>query len=253
MNRMNRKILLCKDLQEISHKAADTFVDLSHQAIQSRKRFAVALSGGKTPKALYSLLATEEYRNKVSWNGIQVFWGDERCVPPSDDQSNYKMANESLLQHVSIPSENIHRIPAELPDHNRAAEEYEQEIKTFFSAETALPRFDLILLGMGDEGHTASLFPGTAAMQETNHLVVPNYVEKFGTFRITFTYPLINNAETVLFLITGADKAPALKEVLEGKQQPELYPAQKIQPENGNLLYFIDRDAASLLSKDPNS
>lgn len=244
---MPGEIILCNDLAEISQKAADLFVQISKQAIQKGGRFAIALSGGNTPRALYSLLATDPYRTKIDWGKVHVFWGDERCVPPDDEQSNYRMARETLLLHVPIPEQNIHRVLAEMPDHNVAAEDYERQLVSFFQTESSLPRFDLILLGMGPDGHTASLFPGTAALQDTTHLVVANYVEKFGTFRITLTYPVINNAANVVFLISGADKAQVLKEVLEGKKQPELYPSQNMNPTNGTLLFLVDREAASLL------
>ena len=244
---MPGEIIICKDLAEISQKAADLFVQISKQAIQNSGRFAVALSGGNTPRALYSLLATNAYRSKIDWSKVHIFWGDERCVPPDDEQSNYRMARETLLLHVPIPEQNIHRVLAEMPDHNVAAEDYQRQLASFFQSESGLPRFDLILLGMGPDGHTASLFPGTAALQDTTHLVVANYVEKFGTFRITFTYPVINNAANVVFLVSGPDKAQVLKEVLEGKKQPELYPSQNVNPTNGNLLFLVDRDAASLL------
>jgi len=246
---MAKEIIVCKGLEDLSLKAAEIFVQLSEASIRKDGRFVVALSGGHTPKALFSLLASEPYRSKIQWDGVHLFWGDERCVPPDDEQSNFRMTKESLLQHVSIPQANIHRILAEMPDHNAAAEKYENQIKEFFGLESGLPRFHLILLGMGPDGHTASLFPETAALQDTKDLVTANYVEKFGTFRITFTYPLINNAANVVFLISGKDKAPALKEVLEGKYQPELYPSQKIGLMNGTLRFLVDHDAASLLKE----
>jgi 6-phosphogluconolactonase len=246
---MAKEIVLCKDINEISQKAADLFVQLCQQSVASSGRFSVALSGGHTPKSLYFLLATDNYRKKIDWNKVHVFWGDERCVAPTDDESNYKMAREALLEKVPIPQQNIYRILAELPDHNTAAEDYEKQLRGFFNMEKGWPRFDLILLGMGPDGHTASLFPETAALQDTTHLVTANYVEKFGTFRITLTYPVLNNAAFVLFLITGDDKAQALKEVLEGKPQPELYPSQKINPENGTVRFLLDPGAASLLKK----
>lgn len=244
---MPGEIIICNDLAEISRKAAELFVQISRLAIQHNGRFSVALSGGNTPRALYSLLATDAYRTKIDWSKVHVFWGDERCVPPDDEQSNYRMARETLLLHVPIPQPNIHRIRAEMPDHNVAAEDYEKQLRSFFQFESDLPRFDLILLGMGPDGHTASLFPGTAALQDTTHLVIANYVEKFGTFRITLTYPVINNAANILFLVSGADKAQVLKEILEGKNQPELYPSQKINPTNGTLRFLVDREAASML------
>jgi 6-phosphogluconolactonase len=244
---MSREIIVCNDLEDLSLKAAAIFQRLSEDSIRADGRFTVALSGGHTPKSLFTLLASDPYRTGIQWERVHFFWGDERCVPPDDEQSNFRMTKESLLQHISIPQQNIHRILAEMPDHNAAAEKYENHIRQFFSAESGIPRFHLILLGMGPDGHTASLFPETAALQNAKDLVTANYVEKFGTFRITFTYPLINNAANVVFLISGKDKAAALKEVLEGKYQPELFPSQNINPTNGTLRFLVDRDAASLL------
>jgi 6-phosphogluconolactonase len=244
---MVKEIVTCEDLQDLSNKAAELFVKLFQQSIQSDGRFTVALSGGHTPSALYSLLGSDAYRQKIDWSKVHLFWGDERCVPPDDPQSNYRMTSETLLKHVPIPEQNVHRVRAEMADHNSAAEDYEKQLRSFFG--DGLPRFHLILLGMGPDGHTASLFPGTAALQDTMHLVTANYIEKFGTFRITLTYSVINNAANVVFLISGADKAPVLKEVLEGKYLPELLPSQNVNPSNGKLLFLIDRAAASQLTK----
>ena len=222
--------------------AAVEFLQRARTAIQGSGRFTVALSGGATPKHLYSLLATQ---SGAPWDKMRFFFSDERHVPPDHPDSNFRMANESLFSQAPIPKENIFRVPAEIPDADTAAQSYEQTLRQFFALEDdGLPRFDLILLGMGPDGHTASLFPGTAALHEDERLVAANWVEKFKTWRLTFTYPVINNAAAVLFMTTGAEKQEALLQVLQGKPDPENYPAQGIQPTNGSLLWLVDQAAA---------
>ncbi len=211
--------------------------------------FRVALSGGSTPKKLYSKLAQEvKYRDAIPWNLIHFFWGDERTVSPDHEDSNFHMAREAMLRHIDVDESQIHRIPAEDPDVDMAASKYELEIRNHFNIPSPeVPKFDLIFLGLGTDGHTASLFPGTEALRETNRLVVANYVEKLKTHRISITFPIINQAKCVIFLVCGDDKAIALKAVLEGPQNPELYPAQLVRPE-GRLVWLIDQPARSLLS-----
>lgn len=244
-----REILICRDLQGVSRRAAELFVRLASESISSSGRFAVALSGGSTPKALYALLTGDQFRPRVPWSKVHLFWGDERCVPPDHDESNYRMARELLLDKISIPQENIHRMPAEQEDHNRAADEYEQTLREFFDLEAGKwPRFDLILLGLGDDGHTASLFPRTTALGVTDRLVVADYVEKLRAHRLTLTVPVINHAAHVVFLISGASKALVLREVLEGEYHPHRLPAQLIRPVEGKLLFIIDREAARELA-----
>jgi 6-phosphogluconolactonase len=185
----------------------------------------------------------------VPWDKVFFFWGDERHVPPDDADSNYRMAREALLSKLPIPEANIFRVPAEGKDAQAVAEAYEQTLKNFFSLKPEeLPRFDLILLGMGPDGHTASLFPGTPALQEKSRLVVANWVEKLKTSRITFTLPVLNAARNVMFLVSGADKAPVLREVLEGDAPAEKYPSKLVRPRNGKLIWFVDRAAGSQLS-----
>jgi 6-phosphogluconolactonase len=194
----------------------------------------------------------------VPWASIYFFWGDERCVPPDHQDSNYRMASEALLSKVPVPAENIFRIPAEMPEPEHAAQQYAATLTQFFLAGPGatktgtaplanLPRFDLIFLGMGPDGHTASLFPHTAALEAGEQVVVANYVEKFKAHRITMTAATINNARNVTFLVAGEDKAEALKEVLEGSYQPKVYPSQLIRPRNGTLLWMVDEAAARLL------
>jgi 6-phosphogluconolactonase len=234
------------DPPALFHAAADEFVRQATAAVRSKDRFTVALAGGSTPKALYSLLATN---TALPWDKMYLFFGDERHVPPDHPESNYRMARETLLSKVPIPASNVFRVSAENPDAGQAAQSYEQTLRQFFQTPPgSLPRFDLILLGMGPDGHTASLFPGTKALQERSRLVVANWVEKFKTDRITLTLPVLNNAAVVMFLVSGQDKAKTLKEVLGGSQLPDLLPSKLICPTDGKLIWFVDQAAASALS-----
>jgi 6-phosphogluconolactonase len=252
------EILVCDDAAELAREAARRFSELADLFVTSSGRFTVALSGGSTPKAMFSLLAEAPYAGAVPWDKIYFFWGDERCVPPDHPDSNYRMTRETLLAKVGVPMENIFRVQAEDPDPDHAASLYSDIILNTFAPKNAppspsraidFPRFDLIFLGMGADGHTASLFPGTSALKVDNRIVVANYVDKFKAFRITLTASTINSARNILFLIGGEDKAPALKEVLEGARNPSLYPSQLIEPHFGSLLWMVDWAAASLLSK----
>jgi 6-phosphogluconolactonase len=241
-----KKLEIYENAKELAWAAALRFASLAEQATKERGRFAVALSGGSTPKALFAILAEKPFADALPWQTIHFFWGDERCVPPDHPDSNYHMTHETLLSKVAIPQENIFRIPAEDEDHGRAAAIYAETIRQFFSSEA--PRFDLVFLGMGADGHTASLFPGTEALQVEDRIAVANYVEKLQTYRITLTAATINHAENVIFLVGGEDKAAALKEVLEGAYQPEKYPSQMIHPVNGELLWMLDEAAAAELT-----
>jgi 6-phosphogluconolactonase len=237
--------------QELFEAAAEEVVRAANQALAERGRFTLALSGGSTPQSLYTLLATNA-RSSVPWDRTFFFWSDERHVPPTDPDSNYRMAHESMLAKVPVPAGNVFRVPAEMPDAAAAAETYEQTIRKFFALQPEqFPRFDLILLGMGPDGHTASLFPETAALPEKSRLVVANWVEKLKTSRITFTLPVLNAASSVAFLVSGTDKAPALKAVLESDAPGEQYPAKLVRPSDGKLIWFVDRGAASELSNLP--
>jgi 6-phosphogluconolactonase len=234
--------------QELFAAAAEEVIQAAKHAVASRGRFTIALSGGSTPKSLFNLLATNA-KNVLPWESMFFFWGDERHVPPTDAESNYRMADEAMLSKVPVPAGNIFRVPAENPDAAAAAAAYEQTIQKFFALEPGkFPRFDLILLGMGPDGHTASLFPGTAGLREKSHLVIANWVEKFKTHRITFTLPALNAAHDVTFLISGTDKAEALKAVLESNAPGEQYPSKLVRPSDGKLIWLIDRAAASGLS-----
>jgi 6-phosphogluconolactonase len=235
--------------QELFEAAAEEVVRAANQAVSQRGRFTLALSGGSTPKNLYTLLATNA-RTSLPWDRTYFFWSDERHVPPSHPESNYRMAEEAMLSKIPVAASNVFRVPTENPDAAAAAEAYEQTLRKFFAVEANhVPRFDLILLGMGPDGHTASLFPETAALREKSRLVVANWVEKLKTSRITFTLPLLNAAHCVAFLVSGVDKASALHEVLEGNAPGEQYPAKLVQPSDGKLIWFLDRAAASGLTK----
>ncbi len=239
---MTREIIVCKDQQEIFAKAAELFVELAARSIADHGNFSVALSGGSTPKGLYALLASDAYRDRVDWSRVHFFWGDERSVAPDHENSNYRMANEAMISKLPIPAENVHRMVAEAADIEAAAAEYEAQIRNFFGIEGNQPRFDLILLGMGDDGHTASLFPGTEALKEQVRTVVSNYVEKLSTYRMTLTAPAINNARNVVFMAAGASKQQPLHEVLAGEWNPDIYPSQLIRPA-GRLIWLVDEAA----------
>ena len=237
--------------EDLAREAASEFVRLANDSVRESGRFAVVLSGGSTPKALYSLLAGDaSFRSEMPWDRTHFFWGDERHVPPDHPDSNYRMAKEAMLAKVPVPVTNVHRIKSELADAHQAASEYEQTLREFFGlAPGQFPRFDLVLLGMGPDGHTASLFPGTDALRDETHLVVANWVPKFGSFRITLTLPVLNNAARVLFLVSGAEKAPVLRAVLGNESGPEKYPAQLVRPTNGRLIWLVTKDAAGRLER----
>ena len=233
--------------QELFGAAAEEVVRLATDAVQQRGRFTIALSGGSTPKSLFNLLATNA-RTTLPWDRMFFFWGDERHVPPTDADSNYHMAEETMLSKIPVQAGNVFRFAAENPDAGAVAESYEQTLRKFFAIPSGqYPRLDLILLGMGPDGHTASLFPGTAALQEKSKLAVANWVEKLKTSRLTLTLPVLNAARCVLFLVGGTDKAPALKAVLEGDAPGEQYPAKLVRPNDGQLIWIVDRAAASEL------
>jgi 6-phosphogluconolactonase len=245
-----RDIRILADAAAITRRAADEFVKAANQAFAQKGMFSVALSGGSTPKTLYALLADDPaYRSKVPWDKMRVFFGDERHVPPDHSDSNYRMASEALFSKGVLKPEQIYRIKGELPNTEKAALEYQLVIRSYFQLQDGqFPKLDLVLLGMGEEGHTLSLFPGTTALHASGRIVVRNWVGKLFTERITLTAEAVNHASQVMFLITRADKAPALKAVLEGPYEPEQLPAQFIQPASGNALWLIDRDAAKMLT-----
>ena len=236
------------DPEAVARAAARRIAEIAEEAIGERGAFAVALAGGSTPRRVYELLAGEESRAAVDWANVHVFFGDERAVPPDDADSNYRMANEALLSRVPVPPENVHRIEG-VGDAAANASDYESEMRGFFG-DAEWPRLDLVLLGMGDDGHTASLFPGTAALEEGRAWVAANWVEKLGAWRVTLTAPAVNAARHVLFLVNGAGKAGRLREVLKGERDPAHLPSQLIRPSDGTLEWFVDRPAAARLEGD---
>jgi 6-phosphogluconolactonase len=243
----HRRLTVLDDLHAVARAGAELFVAESQKA-RARGRFSVALSGGSTPRTLHALLAAPPFRDQVDWSQVQFYWGDERTVAPDDPESNFRMARETLLDKVPIHEAQIHRVQTELMDPHKAAAAYEDELRREFALSAGhLPRFDLIFLGMGPDGHTASLFPHTEALKAMGRLVVANFVPKLGASRITLTAPVLNAAAVVAFLVAGQDKADALAAVLEGPRNPEEYPAQLIAPTHGALHWLADRAAAAKL------
>ena len=248
-----REIIVCRDVGELSQRGAEEFIRLAQKSVELSGRFTVALSGGSTPKRLYSLLASPGYKERVPWKSVYLFWGDERCVPPDHPESNFRMVQEALLSKVDIPPENIHRMAGEKKPEIAAAE-YEETLRQFFQLSTGeVPRFDLILLGIGEDGHTASLFPGSEALTESKRLVVAYYVKKLQAYRLTLTLPVLNNGAAIVFLVTGENKSAAVKQVLEPEAGEPLVPAAKIRPVDGRLSWLITEDAAAKLSRSPES
>jgi len=242
------QIAIFPDTNTLSQQAAQYIVRLASEAIVTRGRFTIALSGGSTPKILYGLLGTEPYRGQINWASVEIFWSDERCVPPDSADSNYALAQEVLLSKIPIPANQIHRMPADQPDREAASREYTSEMQRTFGT-NGIPSFDLLQLGMGPEGHTASLFPHQESLHEQQRLVIPVTVPKPPPPRLTFTPPLLNAARHVLFLVTGSEKAEAVQAVLEGPDQPEEYPAQIVRPPKGEVVWMLDTGAAAKLTK----
>ena len=248
----NHKIQIAADADAMSRAAAETLVGHISESLQTRDVYSIALSGGSTPRRLYTLLAGDpELRGQIPWDRVHFFWGDERHVPPDHPESNYHMAFEAMLSRVPIPADNIHRMRAENPDADKAAGNYAREIRRFFDiAPGEMPCFNCVLLGMGPDGHTASLFPGSPALGEQKRLVMANWVDKFQSFRITLTAPVFNNADLILLLVSGSQKADTLKAVLADVRAPDRYPVQRIQPKHGSMLWFLDRPASKGLIVD---
>jgi 6-phosphogluconolactonase len=244
---LERRVL--HDPKDVAHEAAEFFVWLAEQAARNGETFRVALSGGSTPRLLYETLAGPAFRNQANWSSVEYYFGDERAVPPTHTDSNFRMADEALFQPLTISPDRVLRMPAEAEDLNEAAQRYETVMRERFNTPApAWPQFHLILLGMGDDGHTASLFPGAPALMESNKAIVATRSPKGVPNRLTFTLPLINQAATVVFVVTGAAKAPAVRAVLE---QPETagtqYPAKLVRPSHGRVIWFLDQAAASEL------
>jgi 6-phosphogluconolactonase len=236
------EIKVLRDAHEVADEGARRFVELSEAAIELTGRFSVALAGGSTPRAMYELLASPQYQTQIDWPSIDVFFGDERCVPPDHEQSNYRMAREVLLSKVPIPGDNIYRMRGEASDPNEAAKEYGEMLKEKFGDRG----IDLIYLGMGGDGHTASLFPNTEALHETKHRCVANRVPQLNTTRLTLTAPFINRAQNIIVMVTGPEKSQRLSEVLEGSRDPERLPIQLIEPLSGKISWLVDAGAAGM-------
>jgi 6-phosphogluconolactonase len=242
--------LVFKDADELARAAATEIQRLAQESIGERGVFTLALSGGSTPKKLYAILAREAEFANFPWDKTQIYFGDERHVPPDHKDSNYLMTKGTLLTSSKVPADHLHRVEAELPQAEASAAAYESELQKFFTGDKLLdgfPRFDCILLGMGPDGHTASLFPGSRGLEETQRWVISNWVEKFGTDRITFTFPVINAARNVLLLIAGEDKAAMLNEVLVTRKDEKAYPVQSVAPVDGRQLWMLDEAAAAKL------
>ncbi len=244
------RILVLEDAEAVARAAAERIVARVQDAPADRGRCALALSGGSTPRALYRLLARDPYRARVAWDRVELFWGDERCVPPSDPESNYRMAKESLLDAVAVPPARVHRIPAGTGEPAAVARAYEAELARVLGGTPGgpPPRLDLVLLGMGADGHTASLFPRSPALAESVRWVVATAAPVGVPERITLTWPILNRAAHVLVLVAGPDKAGTLRDVLEGPRDPGRLPAQGIQPAAGTVEWLVDRAAAARLS-----
>lgn len=238
-------ILVFETPEQLALAAAERLVEYADDPRDMTERFSVALAGGNTPRRVYELLATERFKNQVEWSQVHIFFGDERCVPPEHPDSNYAMAYQALISKVPIPAENVRRIIGE-GNANENAWAYENQLRSFFAG-LSWPRFDLVLLGMGEDGHTASLFPNSAALKEMSRWVVPSKNEQSGQHRITLTVPVFNYAKHIMFLVTGKKKAQRLKEVLRRQPGSEQLPVLAITPIDGTLEWLVDAEAASLL------
>jgi 6-phosphogluconolactonase len=236
----------------LARAAAERIAQIAEHALSARGRFIVCLAGGSTPRATYEVLAAPEYGAMIDWTQTHVFFGDERCVPPTDRESNYRTARDTLLSHVPVSLGNVHRIHGEM-EPPAAAEQYEREMREFFQKRLGQqkPRFDLLLLGMGTDGHTASLFPGTPILREKEKWVAAHRVEKLGAWRVSLTFPALNAAANVLILVTGKDKSETLYRVFKDPPRPDFLPVQGIQPEDGSLIWMLDEAANSKLDPNP--
>lgn len=236
-----------KDAEELARAGAQLFVDEAAEAVRARGRFRIALSGGSTPRRVYELLATPAFSSRVDWERVDLFWGDERYVAADAAESNYRMTAQALLDPVQVPHTSVHRVPTEISPPEAAAGAYEAEIRKAFRESVSVPQFDLIYLGLGANGHTASLFPHSPWLHEKSRLVFADLVAEVNAWRISMSLPLLNQGRTVAFLIEGAQKAQVLRDVLLGPRDPERLPAQLISPQ-GKLLWMVDAPAAALVS-----
>jgi 6-phosphogluconolactonase len=239
------EVVTCRVIDELSRQAADEFVRVAEQSVRNSGRFSVALSGGSTPQSFYKRLAEPAYSERTRWRDVHLFWGDERCVPPDHPESNYGMARRLMLSKIPVPGENVYRMAGE-KEPQLAAAEYERTLIGFFGlTRGAWPRFDLMLMGIGEDGHTASLFPDHDALRNHENLVVAPYVEKLKAYRLTLTLPVINHAANIWFLVSGASKAGILSKVLNSDVASPQIPATLVTPTDGRMIWFISQDAAS--------
>jgi 6-phosphogluconolactonase len=243
----NLKIKVLSDLESLSRCAASIFLDASRNSIKTQKRFTVALSGGLTPKRMFALLGSDSYQHKVEWRYVHLFWVDERCVAKENEESNFRIAYKSFLSKISIPAANVHRVKGE-EDPEKAAKDYEDDLRKFFGM-SRIPVFDLTILGMGEDGHTASLFPGSKALEETIRFALPVFMKKPKYDRITLTLPVLNNSVQILFLVSGPSKANIINEILGKEGKKEGYPTGLINPSKGQVLWLIDQEAARNLKE----
>ena len=245
---MKREIYKFPGIAELAAQLAADFKAAAEEKAAAGERLIVALSGGHTPKSFFEVLAAPPYRDSVPWDNVIFFWGDERCVPPDNDESNFKMTNLALLSHIPIPEPNVHRVLGENPPEEEA-ERYAEVIKNFVpSAGNGFPRFDWIFLGMGDDGHTASLFPGAPTLEEREKICVVATHPQTGQKRVSVTFPVLDNGARVSFLVAGADKEPVLRQILEGEGQQLPYPSSMVNPVDGVLEWYVDSAAAPWLS-----
>lgn len=241
------EVVVLSDLSALTEEAAERWLNTAQAAVNERGEFTVALSGGSTPRPLYEKMASAPWSEQAPWQQTYVFFGDERRVPPDHADSNYRMANEALLQHVPIPSDQVFRMDGQGLSRT-AAQSYERALQRHFSLERReYPRFDLMLLGMGEDGHTASVFPGTRAVSDLTNMVIAYDVPQLGVERMTLGLSVINNARQILFLVSGESKADALAAVLHGEHRPSTYPAQAVSPRDGSLTFLVDKAAAANL------
>jgi len=247
---MKSDVRVFADVDELSLRAAEAAVRTINESVRNHDSFSIALSGGNTPRTLYRLLSSR-FRDQIPWKKVHVFWEDERYVPLADPQSNYRMARETLLDAVPCPAENVHPMPTELPDPEVAAREYEKPLRSYFPNDW--PRFDLVLLGIGEEGHTASLFPGSSALNETQRWVVAVKAQAKPPLRLTLTLPALTAAVNIYFLVAGSNKAQALHHVLTGSPDPKIYPASGVRLAQGTVIWWVDRAAAALILESQHS
>lgn len=244
------EVVIADDLESLSERVAETVALYITDRAKVKDRIAIALSGGTTPKGVYERLASENLRRRIPWNQVHLFWGDERCVPPGDLESNYSLAYRRLISRVPIPLENVHRMPGVKADPEQAAGEYEQTLRDFFrSSPGEWPAFDLVLLGIGWNGHTASLFPGSSVLQEKKRWVAAPYVDNLKSYRLTLTLPVFNHARRVIFLAAGKEKAQVIKELRATSHTRARFPFLLIRPHDGRLVFFLDKAAARLIGQ----